>query len=238
MRISVLVCFLLTFSLHADIFSLWPFRGSSSTSSQGDNAADILEPQKLWTEKVVINGKNMEMGVALVDHTLRDALRLLRMKYPNAPFAANSSSVLFEVSLPNGFRRRIYLVGFAGKDTIVQFTMDVPPDLPETKIPWPAELPLPPGASPVTVMRFPARNSVYGTFRSPYSDKQVLADLVKALRADGWESTGETKSSSASGDVFLRKDGSEMMILGTVMRGEEPSSSRGSRGTLYFRRLK
>ena len=234
MRLLVLISFLCSFQLHADIFSFWPFRGSSTQPSAGDNASDILEPQKLWTEKVVINGKNMEMGVALVDRKLRDALRLLRMKYPDAPFAANSNSVLFEVTLPNGLRRRIYLVGFAGKDTIVQFTMDVPRDLP-AKIPWPAELPLPPAATPVTVMRFPARKSVYGTFRSPYQEKQVLSDVTRALRADGWESAaGETDSATASGDVFLRKDGSEMMILGTL----PGSKSASTRGTLYFRRLK
>ena len=238
MRILLLVCLLFCFSLHADIFSFWPFRGNSSPFSASDDPTDILEPQKLWTEKVIINGKNMEMGVALVDRSLRDAVRLLRKKYPDAPFAANSNSVLLEVSLPNGFRRRVYLIGFAGKDTIVQFTMDVPSDLPESDIPWPSELPLPPGASPVTVMRFPARKSVYGTFRSPYPGKQVLSDLARVLRADGWESAGEADSSTASGDVYLRNDGSEMMILGTIMREQEPSSSRGSRGTLYFRSLK
>ncbi len=234
MRFLVLLCLLFTFPVYADIFSLWPFRGSSSQASKGDNATDILEPQKLWTEKIIVNGREMEMGVALVDHTLQDALRLLRKKYPNAPLAANSSSVLFEVPLPDGFRRRIFLVGFSGKDTIVQFTMDIPRNLPDTKIPWPTELPLPPGASPVTVMRFPARKSIYGTFRSPYSDKQVLSDLVKALRADGWESTGETNSATGTGDVFLRKDGTEMMILGTL----SGKDSKSSRGTLYFRRLK
>ena len=234
MRFLVLLCLLFTFSVHADIFSLWPFRGSSSQASKGDNATDILEPQKLWTEKIIVNGREMEMGVALVDHTLQDALRLLRKKYPNAPLAANSSSVLFEVPLPDGFRRRIFLVGFSGKDTIVQFTMDIPRDFSSAKIQWPEELPLPPGASPVTVMRFPARKSVYGTFQSPYPDKQVLSDLTRALRAGGWESTGETDSASASGDVFLRGNGSEMMIIGTMPEKISPSS----RGTLYFRRLK
>lgn len=234
MRICAFLLFLFSFSLHADIFSLWPFRGNTSVASAGNSVTDVLEPQNLWREKVEINGRMMEMGVALVDRPLKDAFRLLRSKYPNVPSAANSNSVLFEIPLENGFRRRFFLVGFAGKDTIVQFTMDLPKDFSGKAISWPSELPLPPGASPVTVMRFPARKSVYGTFQSPYPDKQVLSDLTRALRADGWESTGETGSASASGDVFLRGNGSEMMIIGT-MPGKNSSSSRG---TLYFRRLK
>ena len=112
--------------------------------------------------------------------------------------------------------------------------MDIPKANLNTSVPWPSELPLPPGAVPVTVMKFPARKSVYGTFKSPYDKQAVLPDLVKALQTDGWESTGEAASSAASGDIFLKNDGSEMMIIG-IMQGEEATSSRG---TLYLRRLK
>ena len=236
MRLFVLSVslFLSFFPLHADIFSLWPFRGNSSASAKGDSVTDILEPQKLWQEKIVINGRNMEMGVALVDRTLKDALRLLRIKYPDAPLAVNSNSVLFEIPLENGFRRRIFLVGFDGKDTIVQFTMDIPQTGLNTSVPWPSELPLPPGATPVTVMKFPARKSVYGTFKSPYDKQSVLSDLLKALRSDGWKSAGEAASSAASGDIFLRNDGSEMMVIGTM----QDDKTGTSRGTLYLRRLK
>ena len=89
--------------------------GFGSLSVNTLDSYPLSRAVKLWQEKIVINGRNMEMGVALVDRTLKDALRLLRIKYPDAPLAVNSNSVLFEIPLENGFRRRIFLVGFDGK---------------------------------------------------------------------------------------------------------------------------
>ena len=46
MFVLSVILFLSFFPLHADIFSLWPFRGNSSASAKGDSVTDILEPQK------------------------------------------------------------------------------------------------------------------------------------------------------------------------------------------------
>ena len=93
MRICAFLLFLFSFSLHADIFSLWPFRGNSSVASAGNSVTDVLEPQNLWREKVVINGHAMEMGVSLVDRKLKEAFRLLMIFHPFALEAPQTAQI-------------------------------------------------------------------------------------------------------------------------------------------------
>lgn len=227
----------LSLELFGDVFSLWPFHGGGGHSaSSGESVTGILDPKKLWDENVVINGHSMTMGVSLVDLSLKDALHLLRGKYPDVPVAVNSNSVLMEVPLNNEMRRRIFLVAFDGISSILQFTMDIPKNNIRKAPPqWPPELPLPPGAKPLTVMRFPARKSWYGMFSSPFGKGLVVRDLSENLRAGGWESAGrESEAPFASGDVFLSRDGSRLMIIGV----QEQKGTDSSFGTIYLRDLK
>ena len=232
-HLSVILLLISVLGAYGDVFSLWPFRGG--VSLPGGGAEDFLNPQRLWGEKVIVNGRALEMGVALVDRPFPGILRELRRKYPNVPMAVNSNSVLFELQNENGSRRRLFLVAFEGTGSVVLFSLDVPPNGFSSVPQWPAELPLPPGATPLTVMRFPGRNSVYGMFRTPYGKQAALSDLAGLLRAGGWESAGkESGSSPASGDVFMRRDASEILLIG-IAPGRDGSTSTG---TLYLRRLK
>lgn len=229
-RVSA-VLLLLTMLVQADVFSLWPFRGGSS----GVNSA--LQSETLWTEEVKINGRSLDLEVALVDRTLQDALHDLRGVYKNGSAAVNSNSLLFEVPLRSGAKKRYYLVELNGIVPMLQFSMVLPADF-RRGVPsvWPTEFPLPAGAVPLTVMQFPKRHSLYGAFQSPYPTRQTLTDLARILESRGWKSAGrETVSSGdASGEFYLSGDGKEVLIM-TV----QPSSAQngGSSGSLYLRRL-
>lgn len=229
--VSVVFLLLMTFLVRADVFSLWPFRGGSS----GVNNA--LQSEALWTEEVKINGHSLDLEVSLVDRTLQEALHDLRDVYKNGSAAVNSNSLLFEIPLRSGARKRYYLVELNGIVPMLQFSMVLPADF-RRGVPsaWPAEFPLPPGAVPQTVMQFPKRHSLYGAFRTPYPPQQTLSDLVRSLESRGWKNAGrETVSSgNASGEFFLSNDGKAVLIM-TV----QPSSSQngGSSGSLYLRRL-
>ncbi|MCI6287838.1 MAG: hypothetical protein MR727_03765 [Lentisphaeria bacterium] len=228
---SVVFLLLMTFLVRADVFSLWPSRGGSS----GVNNA--LQSETLWTEEVKINGHSLNLEVSLVDRTLQEALHDLRGVYKNGSAAVNSNSLLFEIPLRSGAKKRYYLVELNGIVPMLQFSMVLPADF-RRGVPsvWPAEFPLPPGAGPQTVMQFPKRHSLYGAFQSPYLPQQTLTDLVRGLESRGWKNAGrETVSSgNASGEFFLSNDGKEVLIV-TVQ--PSPAQNGGCSGSLYLRRL-
>ena len=218
--------------LCADVFSLFPFRGGGIASGV-DNA---LHGSQLWTEEVNINGRALELEVSLVNRSLRDALQDLRGQYKQGAAAANSNSVLFEVPLESGARKRYYLVALNGIIPMLQFSMVLPKNFKNSRSGvWPAEFPLPPGAMPQTVMRLPKRHSVFGSFTSPYPPQQALADFSRNLEGRGWKSIGNESRSSryASGEVFLREGKNEIIVLSI----QNAPSGSGSSGSVYWRKL-
>ena len=218
-------------SLHGDIFSLFPFRGRASAA----NPASVLPNSLLWTEDVNINGHSLELEVALVNRTLPEALRDLRGQFQKGAAAMNSNSLLFEVPLESGAKKRYYLVALKGIIPMLQFSLTLPRNFRNHSGVWPSELPLPPGALPQTVMRFPRRHSVYGVFSSPYPPQQTLADLTGNLERAGWKSMGyESRSSlNASGEVFLREKKQEILVISV----QNAASGSGSSGSIYCRKL-
>ena len=227
--------FLLSVSpLRADVFSLFPFRRGAGGVSQLENAVNA---SRLWNEEVVINGHRLELEVALVNRTLDDVLQEFRGQFKNGAAAMNSNSLLFEIPQSNGAKKRCYLVELGGIVPMLQFSLLLPADFNRKNAApdWDQELPLPPGASAQTLMRFPKRKSLYGTFQSPYSTRQTLPDMVRTLESRGWRNMGgETAvSAAATGEVFLREKSNEIMIISV----KDLPDGRGSAGALYLHKL-
>lgn len=219
-------------TLHADVFSLFP--GRSGAPASGVESA--LHGKLLWSEEVDINGSKLELEVSMVSRTLEEALRDLRGQFKNGAAAVNSNSLLFEVPLASGARRRYYLVELKGMIPMLQFALTLPRGFrKDGSGAWDHGLPLPPGGMPQTIMRFPKRNSVYGMFTSPYPAQQTLADLIRGLEQQGWKNVGRETTSSihASGEVFLRDKSHEIMIIST----QELPDGKGCTASLYFRKL-
>ena len=82
--------------LSAEVFSLWPFSGNVSLG------VEATRPAPLWTENVIVNGRSLELGVALNRKSLEVCRNNLRKLYPNASFAENANSLLAEIKTWRG----------------------------------------------------------------------------------------------------------------------------------------
>ena len=218
--------------IRADVFSLFPFQSGGSASGV-DNA---LHSSELWSEEVEINGRRLDLQVALVDKDLNRAIRDLRGLYKNGSAAMNSNSLLFEVPMASGARRRYFLIELKGMIPTLQFSLILPAGFSRNNSAvWPSELPLPPGARARTVMRLPKRNSVYGLFDSPFPPQQSLADMARRLEGGGWKSMGQESRSSrqASGEIFLHEKGRQIMVISV----QNAPSGSGSTGSVYLRKI-
>ena len=221
--IGILPC-----ATHADVFSLWPTMPSGKSSSwPGGAAADALNPKKLWTEPLVLNGVDSSMGIALVDSSFESCVFQLRSAYPKASFAGNGNSLLMEAKLESGRRMRLFVIQMPGIYPVIQFTMEVPEKIP-TSPKWPSTLPLPSGATPITVMEFPKRGSSYGFFSCPQSKEQASIEMKQQFVSSGWRAMGSdtNEKGGSSGDVFIHSTPPEIAIVGVST--DEAGQTRGS----------
>lgn len=234
LRITAALLFMLQFSLHSEVFSLWPFsKGTSSASSSGLDEA--LRPKKLWEEPVTINGTPLTLKLGLLKTPLRENLKILESMYPKAKISKNSSSALITVKLTDGTLKRIYLVQIGGIYPVVQFSMDFPAGGLPKSFTWPRQLPLPSWATPITYMHFPKRSSYYGHFSTSDQPSLNLTEMSQALQADGWMPVTQesSKSLSGKGEVFIRENPPGIILLNYSM-----GKSGKANATIYMRPLK
>jgi hypothetical protein len=228
-KILILACLCTACTLFAEVFSLWPFAGHDERMSS--SAESLLNPAELWSEKIKVNGQDLEMKAALISSPLNVCLKLLREKFPDAKFAANDKNVVMERPLKNGGRERILLVSMDGIYPVMQFSM-ILPDHALTPKDWPREFPLLPGAKPVNVMYFPKRNAVYGMFKGEYPVRTALPMLTSRLQSSGWAPvSNENAQGTGTGEIFLNETKKEILIIGFT----EDESGTSCLGTLYKR---
>ncbi len=196
--------------LHADVFTLAPFRGGRPWG------ADTLEGSELWIEPVKVNGVNTGMRLTLLEKDLDESYRILKNKFPDAVFRANEESILVEIKREKGMIERLYLIRSGGAYPVIQFSIEIPAEMPE-KPDWPEELPLPPGSSPVIVIDLPDRKTLYGAFVSAISPERVLNDADSTMISLGWSSLGK--------GIYLKKD--PMMIMLVTATEDENGNTHG-----------
>ena len=228
-RTGLLILLLFPLALSAEVFSLWPFSGNGMIVPD-----EVAGNSPLWTENVIVNGQSLELGVSMNQNPLDLCFQNLRKMHPDAVFAANKESLLAEIKLKNGLRRRMLLLSVHGIYPVLSFSMDLPASDLKPKD-WPSEFPLPPGAKPQMTMRFPKREAVYGAFSSDFDVPQTLSSLGASLTAMGWKSvSGEHfDPSSGNGEIFMKENPSSLLIIGLT-----PRKDGGCFGTLYQRRNK
>lgn len=229
-KILILSCLLvLSASLFAEVFSLWPFKGHDERMN--NSAESFLNPAELWSEKIKANGQDLEMKVALISSPLNVCLEQLKKNFPKAKFAVNSKNVVMERPLPKGGRERLLLISMDGIYPVMQFSM-ILPDHALTPKDWPKEFPLIPGARPVNVMYFPQRNAVYGMFKGEFPVRSALPMLTSRLQSSGWVPvSNENARGTGTGEVFLNESKKEILIIGFT----EENGGNGCLGTLYKR---
>lgn len=222
--------------LHGDVFSLWPFSGKGSLSAGNPS---LLEGVDLWKEDISINGRQLDLNITLIERPLEEVLLGLRRHYKNfSALAGNSNSLLFEITLPSGNRKRHYLTAVAGTQSMLLFSMVLPKqfDSRNRSRLWPGELVLPPGAVPGTVMSFPKRGALYGQFTSPFNAREVIAQMNTQLRSGRWKPVADENNRLASGGLFLQDDAKKILIF-SVKDQNAASGKSGCAGTVYVRKL-
>lgn len=230
--ISILCCSF-SVSVYGEVFSFWPFH--KSVPSSIENADHLLHGEALREEEVVINGSRTKMKISIMDADPLEAFRTLKRRYPEGIAAKNQNGLLFSTPPENGYVRKILIVSPDGIGKGVMFSMSVPVKGFGKHPSWPHSLPLPAGAEVLSVIRFPARNSVYGQFRSRMSREEVLSNIVMQLKADNWLSPSkESGIAGASGEIMLSSDAKEVIIIGIT----PVKDSSYVQCALYRRKLK
>lgn len=180
--LTILFLFFAFSSLRADVFMF----GGGDGKAWG---ADLLGGTKLWSEPAVINGVKSSVQLVLLQKQLDECYRILKQQFKDAKFRLNNEAILVEIQRENGNLERIYLVKVGqGAYPVLQFSMEIPPKLPEPE--WPNELPQLYDSEPVTVISLTNRGTLYGAFTSFVRSEQVLAQMDNSMLADGWKSMG------------------------------------------------
>jgi hypothetical protein len=230
----------LTFPLRGEVFSLWPFRGGGNniSGSSGYAPESLFNPESLRKEPVLINGTRAFLECSLGDYIApEDALRILQKEYPSSKAALNKNAILFEGPTVGSYRKRFLFLIFPGMEKGLLFTMQIPKEgFPAPS--WPPELPHIPGIRPQTVIAFPERNSIYGQAASTLSPQELLSHLAAELKANGWIAPArEYMTKGGSGEVFFRKDSSQLLIFG-ILPMKKRNGMPESIVTIYSRKLK
>lgn len=231
----------LAFHCRGEVFSLWPFRGGSFSGTGGFSGVapeSLFNPETIRKEPVIINGRRVTLECSLGDYfSPADALRLLRAQYPSAKAAMNKEALLFEGPVSGGFRKKFLFLTFPGMEKGVLFTMNIPAKGFSTPA-WPPELPFIPGMRPQQVISFPERRSIYGQAVSSLSPQELLSHLSMEMKAQNWISPArEHTAQQGSGDIFFRRDSSQLMIFGILPRAKR-NGTQESIVTIYSRKLR
>ncbi len=223
----------LSFSLYADVYTLWPFKDRTASLSA---YTEFFQPKKFWTERIRVNGRDLELEIFLIDMPLAEIAKKIPSSLdPEIQVLNGANSLLLQEKQNDGSMKRVYFLSLSGIQPVLQFQMVLPPErLIPARQDWPAELPYMENAAEVTCMEFPVRNAVFGAFFLENTTvPQALGNLTSGITASGWEKVSRESDHvfSGSGEVFMKSNPQSIMILGIVKNGD------GVRVSMYSRPL-
>jgi hypothetical protein len=85
-------------------------------------------------------------------------------------------------------------------------------------------------------MKFPKRKAIYGQFDSPFTAPEVISQVDTLLKNSRWTPVANDNNRFATGGLYLRNDGKEIMIF-SIKDHDRTSGKKGCAGTLYTRKL-
>lgn len=137
-----MVCAILTASfvpsLHAEIFSLWPFSERKTTSASA--VSETLGARQFWSEPIFVNGISLQLNISMLDTTLNDIT--MRMKNgldrQNTSLFAGKDSLFIQQVREDGSIDRTYYLQMPGVHPVLEFQMRLPA---ERRKPDPADFP-------------------------------------------------------------------------------------------------
>jgi len=192
----------------ADVFTLWPRRGSGRGGLE--TVQNVLNAETVFDDPVEVNGAELKLRTALVRDAVVNCLLKLRTTYPQAVFEVGGG--LVRVTIPQGDKLvRVLLAGRASGGPVIVFGMEVPAQRP-AHFDWPAELPLPGDGRPVGYQYYPNRGLWSGQFRTVHP-AAALSEMTERLTAAGWELPGGSATDETSGVILIRKTPAAMVTI-------------------------
>ena len=78
--------------------------------------------------------------------------------------------------------------------------------------------------------------AIYGQFDSPFTAPEVISQVDTLLKNSRWTPVANDNNRFATGGLYLRNDGKEIMIF-SIKDHDRTSGKKGCAGTLYTRKL-
>jgi len=210
----IFFCLVISFAarpLYAEVFLL----GTARRGRPHNSELPGLRPQPLFSERVIVNGKSMDLDVFQMQATLEQTALILKNRFSPLKMAVgkNFARAVFDAGKNKTLR---YLFVSAGSNQpLTVFQLQLPGDLPQAV--WNSKLPsLPAGSAPDIVLEMPDRNAVYGAFTScGISPDQLLSTYTARLKSNSWQSAGAEAGANirGSGDLFIRNHPQREILL-------------------------
>ncbi len=212
---GIAVIMVLALTAQARVFSLWP------RTSGGGASDNPLEAREFSKEPVIINGVKLEMSLGLINMHQNDIIISIQQQFKNAKVAGGGANLLIMCPEEDGWQQRYLLIKIREGLPVLQIAMRVPTKLPD-KFDWPRQLPILPNAKPFRVMSFPQRNALYGAFTyDHFTTAEALDRISGTLNSEEWVPIGKEQANygAASGEIFLRKSPSSVMLVNFTQEG-------------------
>ena len=222
MKIAGIIGILLTALLvQGDVFTLRPLRGSGRIHRSGA-LLESVNKSVMHKETFSVNGVSLEMEIFRCEDSFDTLLAGLKKIFQKEEWEAEGSTLRVGYRIGSGMVER-WLIIREQDGKAVLFRITAPENLPRPGE-WPAELPpLPAGAEAVQIMHFPARKSVYGSFRNAEnSPQQILRSQTRYLESNNWIAAGAEAAlqEGSRGDLFIRtRFGREIIWLNSAEDG-------------------
>ena len=200
----------LTQTAFAEVFLLGTARKRGTPHS---SELPGLRPQPLFSERVIVNGKSMDLEVFQMQSTLEQTASILKKRFSPLKMTVGKKRAIFDAGKHKTLR---YLFVSAGENKpLTVFQLQIPGNLP--KAVWNSKLPdLPPGAVADIVVEMPDRNAVYGSFSaSGTPPQQLLSTYTARLRNNAWQMAGAEAGANirGSGEIFIRNHPQREILL-------------------------
>jgi hypothetical protein len=185
---------------------MWPpaARATVYTLRPGVRAREleaVLKSKPVLSDRIVINGHKGQLDVFLLDHRLQELPAVLSRYVKGLQVDVRPSSLLIEAPGAGGRLLRYYILSMGQGYQTLMFRMDIPEEVRNAEVSWPADLPRLRGATPEQVMQLTGRRMLYASFRVARPVAAARSGYHALLQEDGWQLLGTQPSTG----VYTRR---------------------------------
>ncbi|UDQ97726.1 hypothetical protein AAEX28_12085 [Lentisphaerota bacterium WC36G] len=237
----VMLLLSITFSnSYAEVYLLRELSKSNSTKSNNEGKIKAiksyiqndLQLQLMPSEPMVINGLNIDLGMAMTKMSLLDCFNYFKNKYKDLKIKVNNNTFIVSFLNDKGELERFYFFQDDPKKLTNAFYMTIPKNAPKEPKLWPSDLPQTNGMKATQTIKLPNRNNSMARFSFVGNKNAMINSLSSKLNSAGYiaYSDPSTISNNAlkTGNLFISKDASEIVMF---------SVSDNGKGTIIKRKI-